>query len=234
MGTTRRNVAFTPFFRWQLAGVVLLIAACIAVWGGGGARMRLRLRALRLDGNETTGVITETGFDGDRYVVRYRFDVDGATHEGEMHAPARRYADRYVRGDTTPVAYLAENPLVSVPRAKREIDDSFIDGNTGPDLLRALAYTLGISLLLIALLIAALRQRRLLSEGNILGATIMDVDERKRVKYQFTTPAGELHARRVSLRRPPSTGERVDVCWMPGRPAKSRLRSELRYVKIVD
>jgi hypothetical protein len=233
MAPTRRNVAFTPFFRWQLIGVVLLIAACIGVWGGAGARMRLRLRALRLDGNETTGVITETGFDGERYLVRYRFDVDGATHEGEMHAPVRRYADRYVRGDTTPVAYLADNPLVSVPRAKREIDDSFIDGNTGPELLRALTYACAASLLLIALLIVAMRQRRLLSEGNILGATIKELTG-NRVHYQFTTPAGEIYGRAVPLRNPPALGERLDVCWMPGRPEKSRLRMELRYVMIVD
>jgi hypothetical protein len=234
MGTTRRNVSFTPLFRWQLLGAVLLIAASVAIWGGGGARTLMRLRELRVDGNETTGVITQTAFDGHGYVIRYRFDVDGAPHEGEMHAPLRRYADRYLRGDTTPVAYLSDAPEVSVPRAKREIDDSFIDWNTGPDLGRATTWTLAISLLLIALVVAAMRQRRLLRDGNILGATIIDVDDRRRVNYQFTTPAGEHYVRRVRLRYPPARGERVDVCWMPGRPAKSRLRSELRYVAIVD
>lgn len=233
MGTTRRNVAFTPFFRWQLLGAVLVIAATIAVWGGSGARTLIRLRELQVDGNETTGVITQTAFDGRGYVIRYRFDVDGATHEGEMHAPLRRYADRYLRGDTTPVAYLAEAPQVSVPRAKREIDDSFIDWNTGRDLGHAMTYTFAISLLLIVLVIAGMRQRRLLRDGNILGATILETSGR-RVRYQFTTPAGEHYVRSVQLRRAPAPGDRVDVCWMPGRPTKSRLRSELRYVSIVE
>ena len=233
MGTIRRNVAFTPLFRWQLLGAVILIAASAGAWGGVGARTLVRLRELRSVGNETTGVITQTAFDGDGYVIRYRFDVDGATHEGEMHAPLRRYADRYLRGDTTPVAYLADAPHVSVPRAKREIDDSFIDWNTGPDLSRAVVYALGISLVLIALVIAGMRQRRLLRDGNILGATILSSDGR-RVQYQFTTPAGENYVRATSLRYPPSPGDRVDVCWMPGRPSKSRLRSELSYVTIVE
>jgi len=234
MATSRRNVAFTPLFRWRMLAGVLLVIVSLAVWGTSGALTRIRLYRLRTDGNETTGVITEVASSGGRYLIRYRFDVDGAPHAGEMRAPVRRYADRYLRGDTTPVAYLADDPEVSVPRAKREIDDSFIEWSTTPDLVRAIAYTLVVALILITTLIIALRQRRLLRECNILGATIVDVDSRNRVRYQFTTPAGESYGRNVALRNPPAIGERLDVCWMPGRPEKSRLRRELRYVTIVD
>lgn len=217
----------------MLAGV-LLVFICIAISGTTAARLRFRLYRLQLDANETTGVITNVASAGSLYVIRYRFDVDGAPHAGEMRAPLRRYADRYVRGDTTPVAYLADDPSVSVPRAKREIDDSFIDWSTTPDLQRAALFTSVASLVLVAILLTAARQRRLLRTCNILGATIKEVSARGRVHYQFTTPAGDVYTRTVTLRNPPAVGERVDVCWMPGRPEKSRLRRELRYVTIVD
>jgi hypothetical protein len=234
MAASRRNVAFTPLFFQRIVAGALLIVVSLAIWGTSGARLRLRLRELRFAGNETTGVVTEIAAAGSRYIIRYRFHVDGAPHTGEMRAPLRQYADRYVRGDTTPVAYLAADPDVSVPRAKREIDDSFIDWSTGPDLVRACAYSCVVSLLLVAILFTAMRQRRLLCDGNILGARILESDA-GRVRYEFTTPAGETFGRSVRLRRrAPAVGERVDVCWLPGRPQKSRLRSELRFVTIVE
>ena len=212
---------------------MLIIVVGVVCWGVGALRLRIRLQQLRDGGNETTGMVTDiVPADDGSYLIRYKFDVDGTHHTGEMRAPLRRYADRYIQGDVTPVAYLAAGPDVSVPRAKREIDDSFINWSTGPALLRAIAYAAVMSLVLLVILFRALRQRRLLAEGNIIGGAVTEARPPK-IRYEFTTPAGETHGREVRLRRdPPAVGERIDVCWMPRRPAKSRLRRELRYVRI--
>jgi hypothetical protein len=193
--------------------------------------MRMKLEALRRSGNETTGVVTDVGTADDPRMIRYHFDVDGASYAGEMRV-VQQFAERYAPGESTPVAYLAADPAVSVPRAKREIDESFIAGTTDADFLRATLLGAAVTIAFCTLLAAALRQRRLLRDGNIIAGVIVGVDA-PRVRYDFTTPAGETFARTTRMRGV-AAGERVDVCWMPGRPEKSRLRAQLRFVRVIE
>ena len=236
MTIPRRHVRFTGAFLRDLA-ILAIVFVAAASWGIGGLMRGMHLRQLREGGLETTGSVTdvvrEEQRDGLHYKIRYEFAAGGLTHRGTFDTPRLRYAERYSRGDQTSVTYLAEDPSFSVPRAKREIDDSFVDWSVGSRLATSELLS-GIAVLLIGGFVAfAMRQRHLLMHCNIIGGEVVASDPICR--YRFLTPSGDTHEReRTWLRKGLSIapGQRVDVCWMPGQPHRSRLLVDVPYVRI--
>jgi len=233
MSVPRRHVRFTRAFYRDLAILAIVLAAACS-WGIGALIRGIRLRQLREEGLETTGTVIAVTNSKSGYLVRYRFDIDGRGYDGTLATAERRHADRYTRGDLTSVTYLGADPQFSVPRAKREIDASFVDHSVGPSVATWPALAAFLAIVLAAFVAYAIRQRHLLMHCNIIGGEVTGAASRS-CQYRFLTPAGDTYdrVRRLFVRANRlRVGERVDVCWMPGKPEGSRLLGDVRYVRI--
>ena len=213
-----------------VALLLFLAAVIMSAWF---FALTLRGQEQKHGTSRTTGRIVrlnETRGDHPRWVVTYRYDVDGHPYQGTARL-GRRDRQHFEVGEAIGVNYLAADP-----------ETHWIDGYESPGVPAVVAPFAFVAFgsAGLVLLIGIRRQMALLSYGRpalalVTGARKVGHGEHRRYRLSYTygllsgaTQTGSLEMRK----KPPAAGSEIIILYDPDNP-KRRARYPMSLVRCV-